>query len=142
MVDWSRFFEERLDRPPLIRWQYVGTDKVPLDKGWTTGPWDDPDGWRARLEGWTGEVGMLTGRGLLVLDVDAYKPGAEQSFEALVADTKLDLGTVVVLSPRGGRHYWYSYDASVHVPSCELEPFGYPGVDVRADGGFIAIPRS
>jgi hypothetical protein len=138
MVEWSRFLEERLDRPPLIRCR----DKVPLDTGWTTGPWDDPDTWRARLEGWAGQVGMLTGRGLLVVDVDAYKPGAEESFEALLADTELALDTVVVLTPRGGRHYWYSYDPAVRVGSGPLEPFGYPGVDVKADGGFVAIPRS
>jgi hypothetical protein len=140
MVEWSRFLEERLGRPPLIRWHYVEDDKRPLDKDWTTGPWDDPDEWRSRLTGWTGQVGMVTGRGLLVIDVDAYKPGAEQSFEALLADTKLDLDTIVVLTPRGGRHYRFSYDPAVRVPSCRLDPFGYPGVDVRADGGFIAIP--
>jgi hypothetical protein len=141
-VEWSRYLEERLERPPLIRWRLVGDhQKKPLDEEWTTGPWDEPERWRARLDGWTGGLGMLTGHGLLVIDVDLYKPRAEQSFEALMAETQLSLDTVCVISARGGRHYYFRYDPDIRVPSCELEPFGFPDIDCRADGGFIAIPR-
>jgi len=135
---WSLFIEEALRRPPLIRCR----GKTPLDTDWPSGPWGQPDEWRRRLVGWTGNVGMLTGRGLLVIDVDSHKPAAEGSFDALIANTRLSLETVTVLTPRGGRHHYYRYDPAVRVPSGPLEPFGYPGLDVKADGGFVLVPPS
>jgi hypothetical protein len=137
LTEWSRFVEERLDRPPLIRCR----GKRPVDLGWTTGPWDEPDEWRQRLDGWAGNVAVLTGRGLLVLDVDLYKDGSEGSFEALLDTTRLQLETVTVLTPHGGRHYYYRYDPKVRVPSVPLDMFGYPGIDCKADGGCVLIPK-
>jgi hypothetical protein len=138
LVEWSRYIEQRLERPPLI----CCIGKKPVDTGWTTGPWDQPDEWRARLAGWTGNVAMLTGRGLLVLDVDLHKPQAEGAFEALVATTKLNLETITVITPRGGRHYYFKYDPRVRVPSVALDMFGYPGIDCKADGGCVLLPPS
>jgi hypothetical protein len=138
LVAWSHSVEGWLRRPPLIRCN----GKRPLDTEWTTGPWDDPDHWRALLEGHQGNVGCLTGRGVLVIDVDSYKVGAEDAFDALVSDTGLSTDTVVAITGGGGRQYWYSYDESLHVPSIPLEPLGYVGIDLKADGGQVVIEPS
>src|SRR5262245_4295922 len=68
----SRFYEQHVGCPPLIRLN----GKTPVDADWVRGPRVDPDAWRAKLRGWHGNVGMLTGllaNGwyLVVVDGDA-----------------------------------------------------------------------
>ncbi len=137
--EWSLFLEERLIRPPLVRCRH----KAAYDTGWSIGPWESPEPWREKLVGWDGQVGMLTGRGLLVVDVDLYKPGAQDSLDLLV-DKGLSLETVTAITPRGGRHLYYRYDPDVYryLPSRSLEPLGFPGVDVKCDGGMVIVPPS
>ena len=67
----SRHLEQTLGVPPLIRLN----GKAPLDTGWTTGPRRKPNEWRRRLADHTGNVGMVTGDGLVVVDVDLYHAG-------------------------------------------------------------------
>ncbi len=138
LVEWSLAVEAGLRRPPLIRCN----GKAPLDRDWPTGPFDEPDKWRNRLVRHKGNVGMVCGRGLAVLDVDLYKPPAEGSLDALVAATKLDLATITGITGRGGRHYVYSYDPELSVPSIPLEPRGFPGIELKADGGMVIVPPS
>ncbi len=137
-MEWSFLLERELHRPPLIR----ANGKAPLDTGWTTGPFDDPDGWRERLRGHTSNVGCVTGRGLLVLDVDTYKPEAEDSLRNLAEDTAFDTETVTAVTGRGGWHLLYSYDPSLSVPSIPLAPLGYPGIEVKAGGGQVIVEPS
>jgi hypothetical protein len=136
LTDLSRFYEDCFNCPPLIRLR----GKVPIDKDWTAGPFEHPEEWRSRLDGWTGNVGMVTGRGLLVLDADLYKSEAQGSFDALVDDCGLDRDTVRQLSGGGGTHQFYDYDNGLHVPSGHID--GYPGLDVKADGGMIVVAPS
>lgn len=138
LTEWSRLVEVTLRRPPLI----CCNGKAPLHTDWPSGPWDDPDGWRARLVGHAQNVGMLTGRGVLAVDADLYKVGGEGALEALVDVTALDLGTVTAITGRGGRHLLYSYDPALHVPSIPLEPLGFPGIEVKADGGQVIVEPS
>jgi Bifunctional DNA primase/polymerase, N-terminal len=139
LIEWSLRLERRFHRPPLIRCR---RDNSAVDKDWPRAPFDDPDGWRPRLSGWTENVGMVMGRGLLCVDADIYKPGAQGAFDALVDSCGLDLCTAVQLSGGGGHHYFYSYNPGLTVPSKSLESAGYPGIDIKADGGYVIVEPS
>jgi hypothetical protein len=130
--------ERALSRPPLIR----AEGKRALDEGWPTGPFEDPDRWRARLRHHRGNVGLLMGRGMLAVDCDTYKPGGDDALAALVADTGLDLNTVTAITGRGGMHLLYSTPADVAFGSPPLTPRGYPHIEVKADGGYIMVEPS
>ena len=78
-VQLSHQYEARLGCPPLIRIN----GKAPLDQQWSAGPRRDPDLWRARLQDHAGNVGLLTGAGLFVVDVDLYVDGAEDTLDDL-----------------------------------------------------------
>jgi hypothetical protein len=80
------------------------------------------------------------GRGLLALDADLYKSEAQGSWDALVDDCGLDQDTVRQLSGGGGTHQLYGYEGELHVPSGHVD--GYPGIDVKADGGMIVVAPS
>ncbi len=118
LVAWSSTVEVGLHRPPLLR----VNGKAPLDPGWTVGPFEDPGHWRDLLVNHHGNVGIVCGRGVLAIDVDSYKDAGEGSWDARVADCGLDVDTVVALTGRGGRHYFYSYDPALHVPSGPARP--------------------
>jgi hypothetical protein len=82
-------------------------------------------------------VGIATGAvsGLVVIDVD---PGGDETIEAL----KRTLGplppTLVALTPRGAHAYFRHPGVEVR---CSAGRLG-PGVDVRADGGYVVAPPS
>jgi hypothetical protein len=133
LVSVSRHLEQALGVPPLIRCN----GKAPLDPGWTTGPRTDPDGWRDRLVGHEQNVGMLTGHGVVVIDVDLYHPDAEGSLDRL-RELGLSTETVTAITGGGGRHYLYSCDEPIR--SGPLA--GFPGIDIKAEGGQIIVAPS
>ena len=139
LAAWSAALEAALDRPvPLIR----VNGKRPLDAGWTQGPFDNSDFWRGLLENYIGNVGLVLGRGLAALDIDLYQPGAEDAWESLRADTGLSAETVTQITGGGGRHYLYSYPPDLTVPSIALGHLGYPGIELKGDGGFVVVQPS
>lgn len=93
------------------------------------------------VEEWTrhpnANVGVATGSvsGLVVIDVD---PGGDATIEAL----KRTLGplppTFVALTPKGAHAYFRHPGIEVR---CSAGRLG-PGVDVRADGGYVVAPPS
>ncbi len=129
----SHQYETWLGCAPLLR----VNGKAPLDQQWSTGPRRDPDLWRARLTDHHGNVGMLTGDGMFVVDVDLYHEGAQDSLDDL-HDLGLRRETVTVLTGGGGIHLYYK--TSVPVASRPLP--GYPGVDVKGEGGQVVVPPS
>jgi hypothetical protein len=138
LVGESVRIERALSRPPFIR----VNGKAALDEGWPSGPFEQPDVWRQKLEHHTHNVGLVMGRGLLAIDIDLYKPGAEDAWDALRDDTGLDDDTVRAISGRAGLHALYRYPTDLHVPSVPLEPRGYPSIEVKADGGYIVCAPS
>lgn len=146
----SLSIEEGLGAPPLIRVR----SKVPLDKGWPTGPHRDPDGWRKKLDGYQGDLGVVTGchpdrtgTGLLVVDGDRYKPEGAVTLETL-EDLGLLPDTLTDETPRGGEHYFYSYNPLVHSVGCaDLARHRVPGgeapfaggVEIKAEGGYAVL---
>ncbi len=101
-VQLSERYEARFGCPPLIR----VNGKAPLDQQWSSGPRQDPDVWRAKLEHHDGNVGLVTGDGIFVVDVDLYHVGAEDALDDLY-DIGLPRETLTVLTGRGGRHLYY-----------------------------------
>jgi putative DNA primase/helicase len=138
LVKWSLAVEAGLHRPPLIK----VNGKAPLDRDWPTGPFDQPDEWRARLEHHQGNVGVVLGRGVCALDVDSYKAEADDSWDRLRTTAGLTTETVTAITGRGGRHYFYAYDQALLLPSVPLGPRGYPGIELKADGGMVVIEPS
>lgn len=80
-------------------------------------------------------VGILTGRatGLVVIDVDP-RNGGDESLSGLELPPTLEART-----GGGGRHLYFAYPegATIGCPTGVL-----PGIDVRADGGYIIAPPS
>jgi hypothetical protein len=97
-------------------------------------------------------IGTPTGAvsGTVVIDVDLYKPGVAQVLADL-EDPEV-LGPLprsnVAQTPRGGQHIYCAHPGNgVRVrcggPKGPLSKLaGRPGVDIRGDGGFVALPPS
>jgi hypothetical protein len=88
----------------------------------------------------TANVAIRTGAesGLVVLDRDDYKGGAD-SLEELERTYSPLPETVLGLSGGGGQHYCFAHPGS-HVKTA-VDILG-PGLDTRADGGYIIAPPS
>ena len=111
--------------------------KVPLDK-WAHGDnyeraTADPDEVRRRMA--TNErygecnIGIATGQGLAVLDVDVHHGGAVPDWAP---------PTLTARTPNGGVHLYYSVEREVRNSAGQLGQ----GLDVRGDGGIVVAPPS
>ncbi|MDP9486109.1 MAG: bifunctional DNA primase/polymerase, partial [Actinomycetota bacterium] len=102
----------------------------------------DPEQIRRWWERWPeANIGIPTGErsGLLVLDHDAYKPGA-MSREDLEREYGPIPQTTTVGTGRGGFQYLFRYPAGSEIRNSAGE-LG-PGLDVRGEGGYIVAPPS
>jgi P4 family phage/plasmid primase-like protien len=119
--------------------------KVPQIRGWQAGQaFTDEDDVRA----WWGtnfnhSPGIVCGEasGLWVLDVDP-RNGGDKAITALIAMYgQLPADTFMVTTPGGGWHYYFSWSPEV----AELRKHamsGHAGLDVIAEGGWVAAPGS
>lgn len=93
------------------------------------------------VDAWTSKpaanVGVATGAvsGLVVIDVD---PGGDATVEALKRTLGPLPATLVALTPRGAHAYFRHPGVEVRSSAGRLGP----GVDVRADGGYVVAPPS
>jgi hypothetical protein len=137
-VEVSRFYEDRLTSYPLIRVR-PGRSKAAMDPGWSSlNRAGDAEEWRARLEGWHGPLGLVTGDGHVVVDVDSYKPEANDAFDKFVAEYGVDLTTTTVSTLRNGLHLHFLHDPAVELRSGPVP--GFTGLDVKAAGGYVVVP--
>ena len=92
----------------------------------------------------TTNIGMRTGAGILIIDVDTHSDGADgyASLQRLTADHAPVPSTRTSHSGGGGAHLWYRYPQGVEIPSKANVIAGYPGIDIRADKGYILLPPS
>lgn len=84
-------------------------------------------------------IGMPTGAlsGVVVLDVDP-RHGGDESLAQLVEEHGPLPDGPVVNTGGGGRHLYFKHTGG-HVPSV----VGFrPGLDIRADGGYVVLPPS
>jgi hypothetical protein len=85
-------------------------------------------------------VGILTGTGsgIIVLDVDPRNGGTES-----LARLQSQIGglpeTVTVATGGGGMHFYLRHPGG-HIRSREMT--GFPGIDVKGDGGIVIAPPS
>lgn len=100
----------------------------------------DPD--RLRQMAAYAPYGMLAVRtgavsGLVVIDVDP-RHGGDESLSGLIGKGLLP-PTKRVVTGSGGQHLLYRHPGQ-HVPSRPLP--GWPGIDVKGDGGYVVAPPS
>ena len=84
-------------------------------------------------------IGIVTGKisGIVVIDLDLDKDGGNESGAGIYEQAPTDL---IVKTGRGGYHLYYRYPEDVdHIPN---RVGLLPGVDVRADGGYVVAPPS
>lgn len=87
-------------------------------------------------------IGIATGArsGVVVLDVDAHHGGG-----AAVERLERELGPLppgpVVRTPNGGEHRYFRHPRDGAPVPCSVGALG-PGLDVRADGGYVLCPPS
>ncbi|GAA1562561.1 hypothetical protein GCM10009789_14670 [Kribbella sancticallisti] len=86
-----------------------------------------------------GQLAVRTGAvsGLLVVDVDPAH-GGDESLSGLVA-AGLVPRTLRVITGSGGQHLYYRHPGQA-VPSRPMP--GRPGIDIKADGGYVVLPPS
>ena len=82
-------------------------------------------------------IGIPTGpvSGLLVIDHDPYKPGAENSLTDLEAKLGPLVPTFTVRTRAGGFHYFFQYPDD-HDVRCSNGKFG-KGLDIKGNGGYV-----
>jgi len=87
-------------------------------------------------------IGIATGiaSGLVVLDVDARNGGTE-SFARLVQERGEIGRTRLVFTSGGGFHVYLAHPRDRGI-SCRVGLPGYPGLDVKGDGGYAIAPPS
>jgi hypothetical protein len=86
---------------------------------------------------WPGaDIGVATGGGLVVLDVDG-EPGADALHQLERAHDPLP-ATVCAITGGGGAHYYFASTAPVRNSAGKLGA----GLDVRGDGGYVVAPPS
>ncbi len=76
-------------------------------------------------------IGIITGKvsGIVVVDVDPRHGGNNEKFK--------DLGTLAVKTGGGGWHYYFRYEDGL-----QNQAGIQPGIDIRAEGGYIVVPPS
>lgn len=86
-------------------------------------------------------IGIATGNGLCVLDIDDKPKNPVQGSDAL-RDWEFEHGhiseTVTAISGTGGTHYYFDVGGT-QIPSCQSDKVF---IDIRCDGGYIVAPPS
>lgn len=108
--------------------------KKPLISGWPSAATTDPDLIRAWWAQWPdANIGVVTGEGRYVLDVDDLA-----SLAALEAEIGQIPRDKVARTGGGGLHIWLAAEGELRNSASKIGP----GLDIRADGGFVVMPPS
>jgi len=101
---------------------------------------EDIDMWWANYP--DANIGLRTGREnkLVVIDVDTKnKAKGFESYLAIMQEVGI-LTTLSVTTPSGGCHYYFEYPTGVD--KIQSSTNIRPGIDIRADGGYVVAPGS
>jgi Protein of unknown function (DUF3631)/Bifunctional DNA primase/polymerase, N-terminal/Primase C terminal 1 (PriCT-1) len=97
----------------------------------------DPEQLRMWCRSWPRtNLAVRTGGGLLVLDIDP-RNGGERSLKALIEAHGPLPETPTVSTGGGGIHYLFEVEGTISGKTGV-----WPGVDVKADGGYVVVPPS
>lgn len=108
--------------PDLRHWpEEASTNPAVIKRHWTLS---------RNRSGKDTNIGIVTGNGLVVVDIDTHHGGEIPSW--------LDTDTAAVRTASGGLHYYYSVAGFVPNSVGRLAP----GVDVRGERGQVAAPPS
>jgi hypothetical protein len=116
---------DRRKEPRLKKWTKKATTDAAVVTDW--------------FERWPGSnLGIVSGKGLVVLDVDP-KNGGTESLAELIATHGPMPPTPVARTGSGGTHYFFNVDLAIAVGNRA----GFqPGLDIRGDGGYVVAPPS
>lgn len=112
------------DKKPLVAWKEFQT-RIPtieeVTAWWTKCP--------------TANIGMPTGKlsGISVVDIDPRHGG--------VVPEGMPNMTTIIKTGGGGWHYYFTHVDGVKNSSDE-NGTGFPGVDIRGEGGYVVVPPS
>lgn len=115
--------------------------KHPLILKGVNGASTDPDKIKRWWAMWPqANIGIRTGResGLLVLDVDP-RNGGDRSLAQLQSLNGNLPYTLVVKTGGGGGHFYFRYPGPIRLKGKLSE---FPGLDIKADGGYVVAPPS
>jgi len=119
-------------------------EKTPKLTGWPSQATTDQSVVRSWFEGTENNIGVVCGRlsGLVVIDVDP-RNGGDASLVKLCRDLNIDLSTTAVSTSGGGKHLYFAYppDVDGEITKKNLGN-DYPGLDVKADRGYVVGPGS
>ena len=87
-------------------------------------------------------IGLVTGEeaNLVVVDVDVKDNARGMKSLEELEDKCGQFDTLMAHSPSGGRHYYFKYPQGNHSIGCRINL--RPGIDIRANGGYIIAPGS
>lgn len=100
-----------------------------------------------RIRDWWAEnenynIGVATGpSGLVVIDIDPRHNG-DESWRRLEHALGLSVDTLTSLTSGGGTHLWYRRSGRSIASGSNVFEQDYPGIDLRAAGGYVVAPPS
>ncbi len=111
--------------------------KTPFLERWTQRGTTCPHQLISWFEAWPDKnLGILTGDGFIVLDVDP-KNGGTRSFRKFLIGRRLT-DTATALTGSGGHHYLFKVDPALRIGNINGL---MPGIDIKGEGGqFVAEP--
>lgn len=123
---------------PLVTWRTSASDRIEVIEAWWE-EWPDalighPTGMRSSSRGaWC----------VTVIDVDVKK-GATGPETLAMMEQQLGLlpETCTSITRSGGQHRWFWTATEVRNSTSKIGRLDAPGLDVRAEGGFVIVPPS
>ena len=113
--------------------------KKPRQKGWPTKGVSDPSRIRRWPHDWrNSNIGILTTSNLIVVDVDPRNDGS-RSLDMLFEKYCPFPETATAVTGSGGTHYLFRVKGRTKI-SCRRGI--RPGIDIKAEGGYIVAPPS
>ena len=114
--------------------------KIPLTKNGLKEATETRQGVKEYWNKWPGANIGLSTQGMVVIDLDV-KNGGLQSKTQLIAKYGELPKTRVHKTGGGGEHWLYRAPEGSDI-RCGAGKYGYPGMDIRANGGYIVAPPS
>ena len=114
--------------------------KEPAGRGWKEKATSDPKRLGRRIDAHPAcNLGLATGGGLLVLDIDPRNGGDGSLAELFARHHEANLPTTAkALTGSGGRHYLFRVDPKFKVGNKTWRP----GIDIKGDGGYVVVEPS